>query len=80
MDDTAPGDHPPSPVRSGNDVTVQFSGLQESDPGCETGKIPPPLTRLPPFEKGGLGGISDQARPQLIEETYTPEMETIKCP
>lgn len=32
----------------------------------ERGKIPPPLTRLPPFAKGGLGGISDRARPQLI--------------
>jgi len=23
----------------------------------EKGKIPPPLTRLPPFDKGGVGGI-----------------------
>ena len=39
---------------------------------------PPPLTRLPPFAKGGLGGISDRARPQLIEETYRNPIRVVE--
>ena len=56
--------NPPGPER-----LYKTNGYRNPIRVVEPGKIPP----NPPFAKGGSrvsdGGISDQARPQLIQET-----------